>query len=254
MTRNSTILNELKELNSKLADAPVSNIYAVPDGYFSALVSNVISRIKTMQAADVSEEVQLPPVFENISKEMPYSVPDEYFEKLQENILKAIHSNNGLETAEEELAALSPLLSGLKKKIPYTVPQGYFENLSLKENKQKAKVISLAHRRMFRYIAAAVVTGIIVLAGLLVFNNKGTTAEPGSKALAKFTTDVKKMDDTQKDNLIDFIDAGLTGDESAGINPKNQKEIKELLKNIPEQELLDFQKQSEDIEPVLFTN
>lgn len=253
MTRNTTILNELKELNSKLANEPVSNVYIVPDGYFDALAPNVISRIKTMHVEN-DLEIQLPSVFENISKEMPYNVPDGYFEKLQANILEVIYSNNSHETAGEELASLSPLLSGLKKEMPYAIPQGYFESLSLKENKQKAKVVSLTHRKVFRYAAAAVVAGIIVLAGLLVFNNKGTTVEPGSKVLAKFTKDVKKMDDTQQDDLIDFIDAGLTGDESAGVNPKNQQQIKELLKNIPEQELLDFQEQSEDIEPVLLTN
>lgn len=253
MTRNSTILNELKDLNSKLANEPVSNVYTVPDGYFDTVASNVLSRINTKQA-DNDLEIQLPAVFDNISTEMPYIVPDSYFEKLQANILEIIHSNNETETADEEIASLSPLLSGLKKEMPYVIPQGYFENLSLKEKKQKAKVISFTHRKMFRYAAAAVIAGIIVLAGLLVFNNKRTIAEPGSKVLAKFTKDIKKMDDSQQDNLIDFIDAGLTGDESAGITPKNQQQIKDLLKNIPEQELLDFQEQTEDIEPVLLTN
>lgn len=252
MTRNITILNELSELNSPLKDISAANLYTVPDKYFDELISNVVTRIKAMENT-AAEDSSLPSVFAKVSKEMPYTVPAGYFEQLGDNVLTILHADNGYETADAELAVLSPLLSNLKKDMPYSVPQGYFDNLVKKETKPEAKVISLTHRKWFRIVAAAVITGFIVLAGFLVFNNN-TTGEPGSKALAKFTKDVKKMDDTQKDDLIDFIDAGLLGDESAVTNTKNKTEIKELLQNIPDEELLDFEQQSEDIESVLFTN
>jgi hypothetical protein len=145
----------------------------------------------------------------------------------------------------------------LKKEMPYTVPAGYFENTTDRivtaTDKPSVKVVSLTRRSWFRYAAAAIVTGIIVLSGFLIFDNR-QPVEPGSKALAKFTKDVNKMDDTQKDDLIDFIDAGLVGDESAQINAANEKEIKELLKGVSEKELLDLNQQSEDLESVLMIN
>jgi hypothetical protein len=66
---------------------------------------------------------------------------------------------------------------------------------------------------------------------------------------------VKKLNETQKDNLIDFIDAGMNGNETAAVTQlKTTNDVKALLDGIPEQELRDFQEQTEDIQEVLLTN
>ncbi len=281
MTQKDNILQELNELKSSLVNVTRENIYTVPVGYFDVLAAQVISRIKAMEAVNAVEELgYLSPMLGNISKEMPYAVPAGYFEEIAEKALQTVHTNNHVQSAKEELATLSTLLSGLNKKMPYAVPQGYFETLSTglpaspveavaealgshiqqnlvknetrKETRPVAKIISITSRKWFRYAAAAAITGIIFLAGFSYFSNEKV---PGGKALAKFTRDIKKLDDTQKDNLINFIDAGMNGDETAQINTDNKKEeVKNLLQGVSAEELKDFEEQTEDIQDVLMAN
>jgi hypothetical protein len=243
MTDKNNILNELAELNSSLAGKAKETAYSVPAGYFDTLLENVMARIKAMDIADAKEELQiLSPLVAGLSKQVPYEVPAGYFEQL-----------NADKPATEEVETLSPLLSNLKNKNPYTVPAGYFESLNVTRPAEQpvAKVISIVHRRWFRMAAAAIVTGILVMTGFLIFNNKSVEKAP----LAKFTRDVKKMDDAQKDDLIDFIDAGLTGKEQAktSIEAKS-KEIRNLMQDIPANELKDLEQQTEDLADVLMTN
>lgn len=256
MTQKDNILQELKELNSRLADIEVQNVYMVPAGYFDGLAAQVMARIKAMEADNAADELDaLYPQLGKLSRKMPYSLPKDYFETLPDNVLKAIHTSG--QSAKDELAAISPFLSSLKKETLYSVPEGYFESLPVTNQKEgikpTVKVVSLFNRTWFRYAAAAVVTGIIILAGFQLFT---TEKEPGGKALAKFTRDVKKMDDQQKDDMIDFFDAGLDGKETAQVNTdaKNSQEVKELLEGVSEEELKDFQEQTEAIEEVLMTN
>jgi hypothetical protein len=255
MTQKDNILQELKELNSLLADVGVQNVYMVPAGYFDKLSEQVMAKIKAIEAGNVADELNaLSPQLGKLSREMPYSFPKDYFETLSDNVLKIIHTA-GL-SAKDELTAISPLLSSIKKENPYSLPERYFEHLPVKNQKEEirpaVKVVALFKRTWFRYAAAAIVTGVIILAGLQLFTEK----EPGGKALAKFTRDVLKMDEQQKNEMIDFFDAGLDGKESAQVNSdaKKRKEVKELLEGVSEEELKDFQEQTEAIEEVLLTN
>ena len=95
------------------------------------------------------------------------------------------------------------------------------------------------------------ITGLIVLAAFYFRNSE---KEPGVKVLAKVTRDVKKMNEVQKDNLLDFIDAGLSGEESAQESADKKSEIKSLIQGVPDEELKVFQEQTEDIQDVLMTN
>lgn len=254
MTQKDNILQELIELKSTLATITPQNVYTVPVGYFDDLAVQVLNRIKATEAVNAVEELSyLSPMLSRIPKQMPYAVPAGYFEELGE---KSINDIPDHQTATQELETLSPLLSGLKKQMPYAVPQGYFETLTEKihvgENKPSSKIISITSRKWFRYAAAAVITGILVMAGFL---SSRSEKESGGKALAKFTSDVKKMDETQKDKLMDFMDAGMSGDETAQVNTDNKTdEVKNLLQGISEEELKDFQEQTEDIQDVLLTN
>ncbi|MEO5945759.1 MAG: hypothetical protein ABIP79_03015 [Chitinophagaceae bacterium] len=270
MTQKDNILLELKELNSSLANLSRQNVYLIPPGYFEGLAAQVMKRIKALEAIDAKEELgHLSPLLNAISKDTPYAVPTGYFEPLADNVLHTVRESNDYQTAKEELETLSPMLSGLKKANsvqtdghpgrPYSVPAGYFENLTEQiitaENKPATKIISLGSRKWFRYAAAAVVTGLIILSGFLYFGKNNSTAEPGSKVMAKITRDVKNMDIEQQDHLIDFIDAGLNGKESTQLKNDNKStEIKDMLIGISDDELRDFQEQSEDIQAVLLVN
>ncbi|HWR33568.1 MAG TPA: hypothetical protein VN451_08585, partial [Chitinophagaceae bacterium] len=100
-----------------------------------------------------------------------------------------------------------------------------------------------------RYAAATVVTGIIVLAGFAYFNNRSKTQS--GEPLAWLKKDLKKMNEADKDNLIEYLNGGVTA--QINIDSKSQ-EVKELLKDVSDDELNDFQKQTEDLQGVLMTN
>jgi hypothetical protein len=88
------------------------------------------------------------------------------------------------------------------------------------------------------------------VSAIFFYNNK-----IAKNPIAKFTKDVRKMDDSQKEVLMDFIDAGLNGNEQVKVKvePKS-KEIRELLQDVSDEELRDLQEQTEDLQDVLMTN
>lgn len=247
MTQRNNILQELSEMNSKLVNISAENIYTVPAGYFDGLAATMLNRIKAMNASNAVEELNyLSPSISNIPKQNIYTVPAGYFENLAENAMQSIREGNDHltkesfgQTAKEEIEILSPMLSGLKKEMPYSVPQGYFENIA--PVKQETKVVSITHRKWFRYAAAAMVIGIIAITSLLIFNNR---KDPAEKVLAKAVKEVKKMSDKDIDDFIQYTDAGLNGEEKVSVN--NTAEIKELLKDIPDSELKEFIEETAD--------
>jgi uncharacterized protein YaaR (DUF327 family) len=241
MTQRDNISKELKELQSSLADMPFQNIYQVPDGYFDGLITNVLNRIKALDASDASEELNhLSPLLSSIPKEMPYTVPKGYFQEMAERI---IESGNHLSPAQE-LETLSPLLSSLKKEMPYSVPQGYFEELAksvnAKKTKPAAKVVSLTRQKWFRYAAAAIVVGFASMIGFLFI--KQDTIDPATQSSEWVKKSVKKISTDEIDEFIQLMDEGTPviarADASNDIKEKN--EIKELIKDIADKDLEDF--------------
>jgi hypothetical protein len=255
MSQNNNILQELKDLESSLSGYTMEKVYSVPEEYFENLAPLVLNRIKAEQAVNAVDELSyLSPLLSSVSKQMPYQIPVGYFEGLEERILQSVLQTH--QTAAEELENISPLLSGLKKEMPYAVPQGYFETLGDGTSKNKniettTKVISIAKRSLFRYAAAAIVTGLIATTVLFVYKNKYPPSE--KEILAKFTREVNKLDETEKDNLVDFIDAGLNGKETAQINTDKTNEVKGLLQGLSEDELKAFEEQNEDLQDILLT-
>jgi hypothetical protein len=178
---------------------------------------------------------------------MAYSVPAGYFENLAELVLLKIKEAEV--PPAKEIETLSPLLSRASRKMPFEVPGGYFEQ---PVQRPQAKVVSITRIKWFRIAAAAIVTSAILLAGWLYFG-PGANERKANRVFVKLSRDINKMTETQKDNMIDYIDAGLDGNETAqGVN--RVTEVKELLKDVSEEELKLFQEQSEDIEEVLMTN
>jgi len=239
MTDRNTILNELADLGSALANHDPQNIYAVPAGYFENLADQILNRIKALEANDAKEELSyLSPFLSNVSKESPYSVPVGFFQTLGEDVLKKISEQEDHQTSKEEIETLSPLLSGLKNKTPYSVPAGYFEALETNVEKKETKVISITKRKWYRLAVAAVVIGIIAISGLAIFRSKQVDPNKNPQAWIEKNVDKK----VSKDKIDEFVK--LAEDES--INVASEKddvkhaEIKELMKDIPEKEIVDF--------------
>jgi len=174
---------------------------------------------------------------------------------LDEQIMEIIRRHPDYQTSREELESVSPLLNTISKRPVYSVPIGYFENFKPGvEGKKDPKVVLITGRKWLRYAAAAIIAGVILMAGLIAFNNNNK--DSGDKTLAKFEKEVKKINDVKStDTLIDFMDAGLNERELAS----NQKSIKtddvqQLLKDISIDELKDFNEESKDIEDVMMAN
>lgn len=249
MAQKDNILQELNELKSTLANLPAQNVYSVPAGYFDGLASQVLNRIKAMEATTASEEIgYLSPILSNISKQMPYSVPAGYFEELD---LEHITKENDTLSAKGELETLSPLLAGLKKEMPYQVPQGYFDNLApaipADEDQSATKVVSLGSRKWFRYAAAAVMVGVIATIAVMVISRN---ANPQGQSLARYekklNKEIKKMSDKELDDFIQYTEAGLEGNENVKSNSPD--DVKELLKDVPVEELKEFLEETTDPE------
>jgi hypothetical protein len=248
MENKDLISQELRELGSSLTGRTGVNLYQVPEGYFEMLPTWTLSRIKALGAQNsVEETFLLSSVVGGLPKKIPYVLPAGYFENLLANIIEKIRASEL--PAHEEIASLSPLLSGLKNRSTYAVPDGYFA--SLERKKEETKVISILHRPWFRAAAAAVVAGIFILAGFL-FYDKGPSAKT---PIARVSKEIRKMNDSQKDELMDLMDMGLSGKETVKTSvPAKTKEIRRLLQDIPQQELEELEQQTEDIQDVLMTN
>ncbi len=252
MTPKNNIAQELKELESSLADLSAQSTYSVPEGYFEGLAERVLSRIRAMEAATASEELgYLSPLLSRMPKTMPYQVPAGYFEEMESTLVSV--AMYGEQEVSEELGNISPLLSGLKKEMPYSVPAGYFDTLSapVAADNKPAKVVPMGgSRKWFRYAAAAVVTGVIALLSVLYFNQDRDGGSTGT-AIARFEKsvlkEIRKTSDTDLNEFVkQFDEAGLSTEETAATDTK--KEVKELLKDIPENELKQFLNETAEAE------
>ena len=238
MTNRNTILNELANLGSVLANHDPQNIYAVPAGYFEGLADQILDRIKALEASNAKDELSyLSPFLSNISKEMPYSVPAGFFQDLSEDVLKKISGHEDHQTSKEEIQSLSPLLSSLKNKNPYSVPAGYFEDLETNVEKKETKVISITKRRWYRLAVAAVVIGIVAIGGLL-FIKPGLN--PVDNPQAWIEKNVKKVNQDKIDEFVSLADDDSNEKADSQSEAAKKAEIKELMKDVPEKEIEEF--------------
>ena len=237
------IIKELNELDSSLANHSPGNPYSVPGGYFENFASTVIQKIYGSPF---------------LSKENPYTVPVGYFESFPEMLMARIRNHADYLNSKEELELISPLLSSLKKEPVYSVPENYFTNFSVANrqsavSKQPAQVIGMFSKKLYRYAAAAVITGLILVTAIIVTNRNGKA--PEEKIMAKVEKDVKKINDVkQLDKLSEFMNADLNEKAVASNDKIKTDDIEKLLKDVPLDELKDFSEESKDMQDVMVTN
>ena len=164
MNNRKYILDELSAISPTLAAIPVVNVFSVPDNYFNTLSDNILSSLPVDNNS----------LFLGLEKQ-PLSVPEGYFNGLADSILNKIKSQSE-NTATEEIDYLSPTISNIGNKNIFTVPENYFKNSVsdiLNNIPKPAKLVEMKRRSSFlNYASAAVVSGIIGLSVLSVFNNK----------------------------------------------------------------------------------
>jgi len=127
MQHRDDILQELIELNSRLAVFSKKNVFHVPESYFNELPSRIMAKLETARNLPVQEELPSG-LLPNVSRQAPYSPPPGYFDGLAENLLNVVKASEASQAAEE-LSSLSPLLSSISKQNVYEVPTGYFDSL-----------------------------------------------------------------------------------------------------------------------------
>ncbi|MEO6538852.1 MAG: hypothetical protein ABIT07_02790 [Ferruginibacter sp.] len=164
MNYRTVISEELSSISPAVANIPFSNVFSVPEKYFDTLSSHVLASIS---ANPVS-------VFEGLENKT-LAVPEGYFDGLADAILSKIKTLE-VESVSAEISRLSKTISGVGNKNIFTVPFNYFENtiIQLQARIPKpARIVEMKRRSSFlNYAAAAVVSGIIGLSVLSVFNNK----------------------------------------------------------------------------------
>lgn len=160
MNTKENILNELKEISAVVATVPFINVFTVEGDYFSTLQPIVMARINA-EMTNTSQH--------------NFRVPEGYFENLSENIFKRIRA--GENEVALELEDISPLIAGISNKETYTAPKGYFDGLTfISEIKtQPAKIVRMSRARaVFKYAAAAVITGLLGLSIINITDNNTT--------------------------------------------------------------------------------
>jgi hypothetical protein len=240
MTNRNTILNELRDLESTLGNYNPQNIYAVPYGYFEGLSTQILNRIKALEATDAKEELEyLSPLLNRASKEVPYYVPAGFFQNFGDGVMQKINENSNHQTSEEEIESLSPLLSSLKDKNPYSVPEGYFENLETKAEKNETKVISITKRRWYRLAVAAAVIGIVAISGLVFLRSNQIDPKTNPEAWVSKNVN-KKVSNDKIDEFVTLVNEDEKIKAPEDNDADRQKEVKELMKDVPEKEIQDF--------------
>lgn len=244
MTKRDNILKELNDLGSELVNHKPQNFYAVPDGYFDELANKVLCRIKALDTSDAAEELQLlSPLLTQINREIPFTVPVGYFDGLEEKLMQGIREHADYQTSGEELATLSPMLSSISKKTPYTLPAGYFENLvnngMLKnaDKKEEAIVISITRQKWFRFAVAAVLVAFIAISGWMILVSK--KVDPVKNPEAWVAKNTKKISNEEINSFINLTNEELI-EKSSAVNNSANEEIRELMKDVPENEIQNF--------------
>jgi hypothetical protein len=146
MNNGTAIHEELKELNSSLADVSRVLPYRVPERYFSLFGQQIAALVKDDEAG---EQIM------RIGKAMPFSIPQGYFETLADNIV----ANASAETAQT-------------KAVPYELPQDYFNTLPSRvlqaaKGQDSAKTRTIpASKFVFRHIRLAAAAVLLLCIGL----------------------------------------------------------------------------------------
>lgn len=242
------ILTRIKEEEAGIApvvNITKDNIYQAPAGYFDGLAGSILNRIKEEEEGQQLQEPDFSSaLWQQLGKKTPFTVPEGYFTEFSDNIVAGAKA---IEFVNEELENLSPLMTGLKTKQVYEVPAGYFDANAtailqkLNNGSGSGKVISIGFgRKMMRYAAAAVVAGLMLVAGYMYTGKtKPGAATPGAlPELAKVTD--QEIESFLNNNTASVADTSsiVTADDEI-----SDKDSKDLLANISDEELQHYAEQ-----------
>lgn len=260
------ILNKVKALEPEAGETlpgfgRLESPYQTPSSYFDTLAHDILNRVKL---AEAEEPI---PFFGRLGTPLE-APPQGYFNRLGADIMGRI--NGEQEDAAAETARLSPLLAGISRQMPYPLPAGYFDQLTAaaaqKAMGQKAGVVVMASRRAgwVRYAAAAALVGLIALSAILFFrggrkpleqqdlpglaNNLPSQPDSAVKpnrqppvVADKEKADLAEVSDTEVfDMLQDYSADDKYLEASRDLASLTSKDLPDLLKNIPDEEIIKY--------------
>lgn len=223
MNSRNDIQRELESGNSSLPFDVRMPVFDLPQGYFENFAAGVLARIKGETAATAAGETEaLSPLLAGLSRKMPYALPPDYFT----HVLAPASGQDPI-----------PGWGSEARQMPYTVPAGYFNSLASEVAAQvqprSAKVVPMFARKWVQYAAAAVITGALVLAGLLYQGKPGVDPAADTDAWV-----AKKLDDVSNQELDAFFSAtGLNGTETVQQAGTSKTEVRKMLQDVPSSEL-----------------
>jgi len=199
MKFSTEIYEELNNISPLLAGIEKQNIFSVPEAYFDTLSINVFKKI-TANTFNSNKDV--------------LTVPEGYFENLSNSVLNKIKLLQ--DDPAQELRTLSPMLYSIQNENVFEVPMGYFRNLEneiLNKVKPQAKVIQIKKSNsIWKYVAAAVVTGVIAVSSLMIFNSQTKSTEKKANQVA-VSSNIKSATKFKSEQQVNAAIATLSDDE-----------------------------------------
>lgn len=189
------IYEELNNISPLLAGMEKRNVFSVPEGYFPAMTLDLLKKVYAIAIHPDG-----------------FTVPEGYFDSLSNSILQKIRF---LEDPQQELRTLSPILYSVQNENVFEVPAGYFRNLESEiwdRIRPEAKVVEMRKRdSVWKYAAAAVVTGIIGLSSLMTFNSSPST--PDKATTQSVSSAIKSSSEFKNEQQVNAAIATLSDDE-----------------------------------------
>ena len=207
---------ELSSMSPVLLSLKSKNVFSIPDNYFDTINDSIIFSIKKLGKDNFQEELaNLSPLLFSLKNKNVFTVPHNYFEVTSSAILAKLKNNN-IDNSDEELKTLSPLLRSLKKENVFSFPDNYFESFADNVYKtltpQSAKVVTINSKKSWwKYAAAAIVTGVIAVSSLLVFNTSSPKNSNVTAALPDYikTSFQYKTEDDLNAGIAKLSDADI---------------------------------------------
>ncbi len=228
MEDRKNIQEELREIAPLLQNAPKTNVFRVPDGYFTELPSLISEKTFTLHF---------------INTRVPYKIPDGYFDHLPHAIMKKI-TEAKVSSDEDELVAIAPVLAGISRKNVFSVPGNYFDALDLTPynrnvNEPQARVVPLKKRSWYTYASAAIISGLILLGGFAWLKDSNYHHQFNKVK----NTDMQEAVSTISDAEIShFLEHQVVMPESGAgsMDELHEPDVNDVINNMSSQEIMDY--------------
>ena len=157
----------------------------------------------------------------------------------------------GIKEVQDELEGIAPLLNTISRLMPYQVAPGYFENFTINTYSKKAVVQSTAKviksgwfSRSYKYAAAAVLAGVVIVSTfLLAPDNKIADPSGSYTSSINIPAAVNKASETE---ITEFLNNNAVIPEAASNTfTGNEVDFLQVLENTSEEDIQDYLKQYE---------